>query len=91
MNVNTRNDIKIWIEACLVASHHKDCPWTFNLLSWNHFLVADIQTLVLGGAFSLAQFGIEVLVSVSRPPASPSEHTAKFHQKLEQLRKSYPL
>lgn len=89
--VNTKNDIQIWIEACLVASCHNDRQWMFNLLSWNHFLVQDIATLVLGGKFSLEQFGIDVLVPICRPPASPSEHTLEFKAKLEQLRKSYPL
>jgi len=92
VDVNTMNDIKIWVEACLVASCHKDCGWEFNLISWNHFLVTKVQRLVLGGAFSLDQFGIDTLVPVCRPPTISSDNSStEFQAKLEQLRKSYPL
>jgi hypothetical protein len=33
--------------------------------------------------FSPEQFGIDALVPVCRPPASPSEHTPEFKEKLE--------
>jgi hypothetical protein len=89
-DINTKNDLKIWIEACSIASYYEGESWTVNLLSYNHFLVRDIRNVIIQGKLNLAQYGLSTLVIPMQPSVERPSQSATCKQELERLRKAYP-
>jgi len=88
--INTHNDLKIWIEACSIASYYEGEPWKVNLLSFNHFLVYDIRNAVIQGKLDLSQYGLTTLVEPMQPFIERPPRASDFIQELERLRRAYP-